>query len=597
MRKLFQLIGQFRRDENGAFLALFGVMAIMVVAVSGAVVDFVTVEQARARAQAALDSAALALQPSIYVDTVPQIQTKAEALLNERIGDTSIAAQIIEITTDETDGTLYMRAQLTVPMSFVALVGITEMTASVFAQATRKKLFMEVAMVLDNSGSMANYSRMSNLKTAAKSATDILFDNQDTQPNTYISIVPFNFWVNVGASNANASWMDQAGTTGIVLDNFDQDDDETTPFPGPLNRFALYDQITNASWAGCVEARVQPYDADDTVPDISVPETLFIPTFAPDEPSGYDNSYLNDDPISCQATRFCSRQRVRTGCNSSGSGCDTYSSQYTATYEDGSVVTSSNACSCSGETYLSDTGWVGTGSGSNWTFARTQTCNDNYSLAGGLSERELQERLCKYNGATTTSISSSSYSRTGPNGGCVSTELLPLINNRPVIKSHIDTMVSYGYTNIHQGAIWGFHALSPTEPFTEGRSYDTATYKVMILMTDGENTYVKGGGINGSIRYTPYGHLVNGRLGTMANSSNQIESLVDGRLLETCTNAKAAGIDIFTIGLEPPNQDVIDMLTACATTPADAYFPAGSNELESVFQTIALQLADLRLSI
>lgn len=102
MRKLSQLVDQFRRDEQGAFLALFGVMAIVVVAMSGAVVDFVSIEQARNRAQVALDAAALALQPSIYSDTDAQIQSKAEALLNERIGDTSITAQIVEITTDET---------------------------------------------------------------------------------------------------------------------------------------------------------------------------------------------------------------------------------------------------------------------------------------------------------------------------------------------------------------------------------------------------------------------------------------------------------------------------------------------------------------
>ena len=597
MRRLIQLIEQFRRDEQGAFLALFGVMAIVVVAMSGAVVDFVSIEQARNRAQVALDAAVLALQPSIYVDTNAQLMSKAEALLIERIGDASITATIQDITTDQVDGTLYMHAQLTVPMSFVSLVGINQMTASVVSQATRKKLHMEIAMVLDNSGSMANYSRMSNLKTAAKNATDILFDYQDTQQNTFISVVPFNFWVNIGASNATASWMNQSATSGIALDNFDDDDDETSTYAGPLDRFALYDQISNASWAGCVEARVQPYDANDTVPDISIPDTLFVPTFAPDEPSGYANNYLSDDPVSCQAQRFCESERVKTGCYSNGWGCDTDDETFTATYGDGTVTTSSNACSCSGETLLSDTNWVGTGSGSNYTFTRATSCQDNYSVAGGLSQRELQERLCKYQGSTTTNISSSSYSRTGPNGGCVSTELLPLINNRLTIKSRIDSMVSYGYTNIHQGAIWGFRSLSPTEPFTEGRSYDTATYKVMILMTDGENTYVKGSGINGSTRFTPYGHLANGRLGTMANSTNQMEDLVDGRLIETCTNAKAQGIDIFTIGLEPPNQSVIDMLTACATSPSDAYFPASSSELTSVFETIALQLADLRLSL
>ena len=49
-------------------------------------------------------------------------------------------------------------------------------------------------------------------------------------------------------------------------------------------------------------------------------------------------------------------------------------------------------------------------------------------------------------------------------------------------------MSPQGYSNIHQGAIWGYHMLSSTTPLTEAQGYDTSTVKVIILMTDGENT-------------------------------------------------------------------------------------------------------------
>ena len=49
--------------------SLFGLMAIVLVAMAGAGVDYIQVEQVRSRSQIALDAAALALQPQIYSKT------------------------------------------------------------------------------------------------------------------------------------------------------------------------------------------------------------------------------------------------------------------------------------------------------------------------------------------------------------------------------------------------------------------------------------------------------------------------------------------------------------------------------------------------
>ena len=62
MRRFTDLLKRFRRDERGAFLVLFAVLAIVLIATSGAVVDFTYMQTARTRAQTALDAAALALQ-------------------------------------------------------------------------------------------------------------------------------------------------------------------------------------------------------------------------------------------------------------------------------------------------------------------------------------------------------------------------------------------------------------------------------------------------------------------------------------------------------------------------------------------------------
>jgi hypothetical protein len=72
---------------------------------------------------------------------------------------------------------------------------------------------------------------------------------------------------------------------------------------------------------------------------------------------------------------------------------------------------------------------------------------------------------------------------------------------------------------------------------------------------------------------------------------------MNSRTVETCNNAKASGITVYTIGLNPPNQTTRDVLTECATDEDHAYFPTASSELITVFTEIASQLANLRLAL
>lgn len=612
MRIFINLVDQFRRDERGVFGVIFGLLAIVLIAMSGAVVDYVTLEQARNRAQIAIDSAALALQPSIYSLNETQLKDKADDWLKDRITDPRITASVQSATKDEDEGSIVLTAKLIVPTTFVGLLGFTEFTPTVVSEATRKKLFVELALVLDNSGSMSSSSRMTNLKLAAKSATDILFDNQDTSLNTTIGVVPFNFWVNIGPGSATKSWMDQTGLSSASHDGFDDDDNENTPFLGPLNRFEIYNQMNDVSWAGCVEARPQPYDVTDAVPNIGVPDTLFVPTLSPDQPDNgnYPGDYIDDDPPACAAgggasTRICEWRHIERNCDWQGNNCSGNTrDRYKATYPNGDIDNDDDACSCDGEAIFPGTtvnlNWQNNDRG--YRKVTTRTCTDHYSgggsgggsSAGSLSDRELQERVCKYTNSTPINVGSN-----GPNAECVTTQVLPLSNSRTTVKARIDQMVANGATNIHQGAIWGFHLLSPTEPYTEGRAYDEATSKVMILMTDGQNTFYRWGDdsdpLNGASVYPPYGWPLYERLGDTSKTAGQMEDLVDARLLETCKNARDAGIVVYTVGLSSPN-NVKNMLKACAGDDSRAKFPNASSELVTVFEEIAGQLGDLRLA-
>jgi Flp pilus assembly protein TadG len=646
MQGLLNLLTRFRDDERGVFAVLFGVFAIVLIATAGAVVDFTRIELTRTKAQAALDSAALGLQPKMFLSTPytsDQYKTDARNLVIERLADASVTTVVDVATFNAADGTLHLEGTVTVPTAFVALIGIPTVRARVVSEATRKRLNLEIAMVLDNSGSMDNYvdanrnrrkdsnekSRMENLILAARCATNVLLSNttdcsagnlstEDAKANTTnnvkIGVVPFTEFVNVGTANKTAAWMDQTGASSLSNDNFDSDDDDSTPYNVAVNRFALYDALSNVSWSGCVEARKQPYDTTDELPVSG--DTLFTPQFAPDEPDGYYNDYLPDRPAACTNKDQGSWIQVitKTGCDENGNNssnrfnradCSGSSTTTTQTNGNGATVTPPAATepdSINGQAKYCTSSYRGTRTSRNpdrYTNTFTRTCSYTFS------DRELQERLCKYTGSI-------DEDEPGPNQDCPFNDITPLTNTKATILAAITEMEPQGWTNIHQGAIWGYHMLSSTAPLTEAQGYDTSTVKVIILMTDGENT-VNGfddSSMNNADGYMAYGYpgaTYNGRIYSTdhptPDSDANITAAMDDRTLETCVQAKkpvAVGepdkIVIYTIGLNAPNQKTIDLLEDCATDDDHAFFPDDPADLTATFKLIADQLSNLRLS-
>lgn len=683
MHRFSNLLRRFARDERGVFAVMFGLIAIVLIATAGAVVDYVSLQQTKSRAQIALDAAALALQPEIFKTPVPtaDIRKKAQELMLERIGNSDVKAELKDVKVDVGNGSLMLTAEMTVPTIFVKLVGVNTLSTAILSEAMRKKLELEIVMVLDNSGSMKDYSRMTSLKEAATCATNILFYdrvNNDTNctpaagaeqlENVKIGVVPFTTYVNVGAQNATKPWIDKAGmlpataatmpiasnASPVSNDNFfaaTPNYTATNRFADPVNRLALYAGITNDNWRGCVEARphtssggsaTQFLDTDDTPASESNPATKFVPLFAPDMldtllPSGAaTNNYVNDSPLSCDrpaaGNASCKVTETRT-CNSNGRNCTTAAKyefkgpfdEMVADGKGGNVYVGKypDSCECRNWTNWSD--W----SGSNSSSTRSRTCSNGY-IPTGLSNRELQERLCKYNGR----IDFTTDSR-GPNADCPSQPIMPLAKEPVPVRTAISNMVASGGTNIHEGTAWGFRVLVPGEPFPEANPYSQTNSKIMIVMTDGENTsYNIPQNVtnycpdalrlfNGSCYYSAYGFPYNSKNtdtksssgtnlerlgsfssvnGSLASTNAQLVAEMNTRTVQTCANAKARGITVYTIGLATSNAsqstpaEVKNMLTQCASSASHAFFPDNSGQLKSVFQQIAGQLSQLRLA-
>ena len=133
-------------------------------------------------------------------------------------------------------------------------------------------------------------------------------------------------------------------------------------------------------------------------------------------------------------------------------------------------------------------------------------------------------------------------------------------------------MTPNGNTNVTIGLVWAWHALTAQAPLTEAAAPAPDLDKVIILLTDGDNTE------------------------SWKNSNNTkvtSQSTIDARTALVCTNIKAANIKLYTVRVIDGNAS---LLKSCATNPTMYYDVQKASQLNSVFTAIAQNLANLRIA-
>lgn len=144
----------------------------------------------------------------------------------------------------------------------------------------------------------------------------------------------------------------------------------------------------------------------------------------------------------------------------------------------------------------------------------------------------------------------------------------------------------WGGTYHDTGMIWGTRLISPTGIFAA----DTAAWpgrqdprRFIVFMTDGHMA-------TNDMIYGMYGWETYDKRTTGGNG--QGDAYHDARFLAECQAAKNRNITVFVVSLAA---SLDASLSACAS-PGQAYFASDSAALTAAFQTIAKQVAMLRLS-
>ncbi|MEM7398438.1 MAG: TadE/TadG family type IV pilus assembly protein [Pseudomonadota bacterium] len=499
---------QFLREKGGNAALLFGLALVPVIGFIGMATDYGRAMTVRSTLSDAADSAALAVGSWIGL-TDKELEAKAKQFFDANYAS-SLAKNVngkFEISLVEDN--LFVRATASVPTTFLRLVGIDYVDVGVENAIVKRQRNIELALVLDVTGSMNSSGKLGAMKTAANKMMDDLFGQKAVSDTLDVAVVPFAAAVNVGTVHKDADWLDTNAKSTVAKEDFG---DGVKPF-------TFFDQLktVNSSWGwqGCVRERHgTAYELTDATSTSSVAESLFAPYLAPDEPD--------------------------------------------SDHDDGDYY---------GNNYIDD------------------------GDCGEPDEAKRTPEMCqmytaKYNGPTRT------FRGSGPNMYCPPASITPLNNTKSTVTNAITALRANGTTNIPAGLLWGWRALTPGAPFTEGKEHDEdKRLKAIVLLTDGANYINKASNHNGT-GYGAFGYASKGRLGNKNGSkaSNKLNS----KTKAVCDNIKTQGIVIYTIGFRV-NNSTKKLLKYCASA-ADMFFDSPSNaQLETVFGEIAQGLTELRI--
>lgn len=284
VRKVRALLG----DEKGSVAQIFAVTLIPLAGFSGLALDYARVSLAKAELQTAIDSAGLAVAHLPRNASVATVEKKAQDWVNVRLAGKGFGP--ITIKAQREANGISFAASTTMGLTLFKLLREEPVDLTARSEVNWSIGKVEIALVLDNTGSMTNNNKLKNLKTASTSLIDQLEQATAEPGQVKVGIVPFSMAVNIGEGYKDQPWM-----TGVSPATPDIFTNNTTN----KSRFTLFNSM-GVNWAGCVESRPSPYDVQDTAPAAGVPSTLFVPFFAPDEPgsadgnSSYSNDYIGD---------------------------------------------------------------------------------------------------------------------------------------------------------------------------------------------------------------------------------------------------------------------------------------------------------------
>jgi Flp pilus assembly protein TadG len=260
------LFTKFLKDRKGGVAPLLALSIIPIMGTVGASVDYSRASDTRNAMQAALDSTALMLSKDAQTMSTADIASRATTLFNtnfHRPASTTVSVTTTLSNPSPGSFVLHMQGDSSVNTTFTRVLGQSEIPITASSDVVWGIKKLNLALVLDNTGSMAQNGKMTALKEAAHNLLTTMKSAAQNDGDVRVSIVPFATDVNVGTDNASASWVDW------------QDWDAAHGSNQTVNGNRTWVPASHSVWNGCIQDRDQNSDIRNTAPVAGSTSTMF----------------------------------------------------------------------------------------------------------------------------------------------------------------------------------------------------------------------------------------------------------------------------------------------------------------------------------
>lgn len=615
-RRLAGRPARFVRDVRGNVAMMFALTMPVLLLMTFAGIDIHRASSAKAQLQDALDAAALSAARSPFtaaadIQRVGMAALKANLqalpgiVLNE--ANTTFTLTPDDIVIGKAAGMV----DVTIAAVFLPPYGVLgdgEIEIGAQSDVDRSARNIEVALVLDTTGSMDKDGRIGDLRAAAKELVEIVVQPEADQTPFYskVAIVPYSMAVNVGDYAASARGA-IAGSTDVTGASFS---------------VGAARNITGAT-------RGNPVKITSNNHGFVNGDVVWITNVK-------GMTQLNKKAFvvaNADAHTFTLR---RNGANVNGQNYGQYDENGTirkCQYSNCAVVITSPSHGLENNDYVRFTDVRGMTQLNNQTFLvgnrqpNTFTIDmdaaDSPSTYTSGGKAWCAQQGCTYfafenvdedlvtqkistcvtersgtNAYTDAAPGSALLGRNYPSAGndCRTSLFRPLSSSKQAIIDDIDALTASGSTGGHIGVAWGWYAVSPNFASMFGEqgagAYNTAkTLKSVIIMTDGE--YNSG-----------YCQGVIARNSTNGSGDRATHINCDApnghpfaQTLELCSAMRNAGVIVYTVGFKVVDDErARTMVNNCASSPANVHMANTGASLKEAFKAIGRDLTRLRIS-
>jgi Flp pilus assembly protein TadG len=261
------LLVRFLKNCDGGAAPFLALSLIPLMGFTGAAIDYARANATKVAMQAALDSTGLILSKNANTMSGADLTSSASTIFNAQFNRPE--AQNVSIThvfnaPQQGSFSLKLTATAAVPTRFATLIGTPELTVSATTEIIWGIKKLNLALALDNTGSMASNGKMAALKEAAHNLLNTLQAAAKQPDDVKVSIIPFATDVNIGTTYKDESWIDWEqweNVNGTCSSTYYKSKSSCE------SNGRIWTAASKDSWNGCVWDRDQNHDTMNTAPN------------------------------------------------------------------------------------------------------------------------------------------------------------------------------------------------------------------------------------------------------------------------------------------------------------------------------------------